>query len=363
MTHNKSQRIFYFDALRAFAIIAVVIIHIFNSTRFMTAPGYAVIPSGKWFISCFLGSTFRVGVPLFLMLYGALSLGRVWDIKSFLKKRLPRITIPFLFWGFVLSVFIVAFSYYFTFVHTIDPFNLNNFTHYLYHSYMADNKGFTPYWFFWMIFGVYLIMPILNKWILNSKLEELEYFLVIWLITCIFDFTLFKEFPIELTYFSGPIGLVVAGYYFANTKRKIFNSPYWALLICIIGFLLAAVHMYLFSDTKHIILMDRWSIMNVVLSIGIFLLFKNFSKFNFHPNFLYNPDGLFRKAVFSIAMYSYGIYLIHRVIMEIFYRYFMHDLSFIPFILLLFFTTFFISWAIMAVCYRIPYLKDVIGVK
>lgn len=56
MTQNRSKRIFYLDALRAFAIIAVVIIHIFNSTRFMTAPGYAAIPSGKWLISCFLGS-------------------------------------------------------------------------------------------------------------------------------------------------------------------------------------------------------------------------------------------------------------------------------------------------------------------
>lgn len=33
------------------------------------------------------------------MLSGALSLGRGWKIKDFLKKRLPRIAIPFTFWG------------------------------------------------------------------------------------------------------------------------------------------------------------------------------------------------------------------------------------------------------------------------
>ena len=363
MTQTKSKRIFYFDALRAFAILAVIIIHIFNSSRFMTTPQYAAIPSLNWFISCFLGSTFRVGVPLFLMLSGALSFGRDWNVKSFLKKRLPRITIPFVFWGFVLSLFIVVFSYYFTFVHTIDPFNLNNFVHYLYHSYMAVNKGFTPYWFFWMIFGLYLIMPLINKWILISEPEELEYFLCIWLITCVFDFTLFKVFPIELYYFSGPVGLVIAGYYFANTKRKIFNSPYWALLICIIGFGMSAASMYILSDTHTTFLMDRWSIMNVILSIGFFLLFKNFSKFNFHPKFLYNPDGAFRKIVLSLATYSYGMYLVHRVVMEIVYRYFKNNLGYIPFILVLFFTTLFITWAIMAVCNRIPYLNELIGVK
>lgn len=87
MAQTKSKRIFYFDALRAFAIIAVVLIHVFNTTQTMAAPGYATVPSLKWFVSCFLGATFRVGVPLFLMLSGALTLGRVWDIKSFLKKK------------------------------------------------------------------------------------------------------------------------------------------------------------------------------------------------------------------------------------------------------------------------------------
>jgi surface polysaccharide O-acyltransferase-like enzyme len=363
MAQAKSKRIFYFDALRAFAIIAVIIIHIFNSTRFMTTPDYAVIPSFNWFISCFLGSAFRVGVPLFLMLSGALSLGRVWDIKSFLKKRIPRITVPFIFWGFVLSVFMVAVSYYFGFIHTIDPFNFDGFIHYLYNSYMYENEGFTPYWFFWMILGVYLIMPVFNKWILNSDLKELEYFLILWLITCIFDFTLFIEFPINLSYFSGPIGLVVAGYYFSHTERKVFNSPYWALLICFIGFVMAAIAYYLLSDASHSHLIDRYSIMNVTLAIGIFLLFRNFSKFGFHPGFLYNPDGLFRKAVFSLATYSYGMYLIHRVVMQVVYRYFKNNLDFIPFVLLLFVTTFFISWAIMAISNRIPYLNELIGVK
>lgn len=46
---------------------------------------------------------FRFGVPLFLMLAGALSLGKNWTIKSFLKKRIPRIVPPFLFWGIILT--------------------------------------------------------------------------------------------------------------------------------------------------------------------------------------------------------------------------------------------------------------------
>ena len=51
-----------------------------------------------------MGTFFRCGVDIFLMLSGALSLGRIWDIKSFLGKRLPRIVEPFLFWLFVIGI-------------------------------------------------------------------------------------------------------------------------------------------------------------------------------------------------------------------------------------------------------------------
>ena len=56
---------------------------------------------------------FRFGVPLFLMLAGALSLGRDWDIKTFLGKRLPRIIEPFIFWGLILSALVISCSYLF----------------------------------------------------------------------------------------------------------------------------------------------------------------------------------------------------------------------------------------------------------
>lgn len=41
------------------------------------------------------------------MLSGALLLGRVWDIKSFLGKRIPRIVLPFVFWGLILTFLLI----------------------------------------------------------------------------------------------------------------------------------------------------------------------------------------------------------------------------------------------------------------
>ena len=361
---NSKKRIFYFDALRTLAILSVIMIHVFNSTTYMVQADYALMPSLNWWLSCFLGSAFRTGVCIFLMLSGALSLGRVWDIKTFLGKRIPRIVEPFLFWGFILSILMILISYLHpNFLTTIPSFTIANSIIYIYNSYMAVNPGFTQFWFFWMILGTYLIMPVFNKWLLHSDLKEAEYFLVLWLITCIFDFTLNIECPVKLTYFSGPIGLVVLGYYLRHTKRKAFNNVYLGLAIFLIGFIANVAICYFNSNTHHLFRIDRYAISNIIQVIGIFLTFKNFSQLNLHPDFLYNPDGIFRKSVFSLAKYSYGIYLIHRVFMIIISKYFKHSVNFPELVLIMFIGTLIVSWGVMALLNRVPYVKKVIGAK
>lgn len=165
---------------------------------------------------------------------------------------------------------------------------------------MSVNKSTSQYWFFWMILGTYLIMPVLNKWLLHSDLKEAEYFLFFWLITCIFQYTFNIEIPLKLDYFAGTIGLVVLGYYLRHTERKILNNQYFALLLVIAGCLSSMYVMYLGFTPGDLVIKynDRLSIYVIVEAIGIFLLFKNFSKFNLNFNFLTNPDGIFRKSVF-----------------------------------------------------------------
>lgn len=86
-------------------------------------------------------------------------------------------------------------------------------------------------------------------------------------------------------------------------------------------------------------------------------------KFNFHPKFLYDSDGWFRKIVLILATYSYGMYLVHRALLALFNTYFRHELSYGPLVIVTFLLTFFTTWAIMAICNRIPYLNELIGVK
>ena len=159
-------------------------------------------------------------------------------------------------------------------------------------------------------------MPVFNKWLLYADLKEAEYFLIIWLITCLFDFTLLVEFPIKLTYFTSPIGLVVLGYYLRYTERKLLNNPYFDLLLIILPALIMTFISYQHSSVDFMFEFNRYSIFNSIIVIGVFLLFKNYSKFkiNIHLKYL---KSIFKKFASALAKYSYGIYLIHYPILFI----------------------------------------------
>lgn len=361
MAKTKSKRIFYLDALRAVAILTVVAVHVYAVTRIHVIADFATGPSLRWLVSQFTGNNLRIGVDLFLMLAGALSLGREWTIKEFLGKRIPRIVEPFIFWGLVTGAIAVIVSYYFgyKFIYSFDISSILNF---FYGVFMAKSPGFLPYWFFWMILGTYLIMPIFNKWLQHADLAEAEYFLVFWLITCLFDFTLNIKFPIKLSYFVSPIGLVVAGYYLRHTKREILNNPYFALALTFLSALLIMVIVTYFSTPDHIHTINRYSLPITLEVIGVFLLFKNFNKFGLNLSFIKNENSLFRRFVSLIAKYSYGIYLIQGFFLCIYVKILpYHDIY--SLMIILFILIVFSSMLTMHILNKVKYVNRFIGAK
>lgn len=368
---TKKKRIIYLDYLRALAIISVILFHIFKRVGFMVFPEYALLPSFDWWVTDFLGTCCRCGVDLFLMLSGALSLGRDWDIKTFLGKRIPRIVEPFLFWG--LSIAILVLLIPIIYPHSLTIFNDFGFTHfgpitggwtflwYIRECLLGNNQWFGPYWFFWMILGTYLIMPIFNRWLKGASMKEVEYFLVIWLITCIFETSILWEFPVKLSYFGGPIGMVVLGYYLRYTDRKIFTNLKNSIIILLIGMASTMITSYLWSSPNEIYYFGRYSIFLAIEVIGIFLLYRNIDDLKI--SLFQREEGFFRKSSFTIAKYSYGIYLIHQFIMNLLVIVFLPRLPYRLTLLFLFIGTLGISILVMAVFNRIPYVNKVIGSK
>ena len=347
----KSKRIFYLDALRALAILCVMIVHVYAITRFIVKGDYG---SFQWFFSQLWGNPFRIGVDLFLMLSGALSLGRKWDIRTFLGKRIPRIIEPFLFWNLILFGILLICSYL-GYSHFLTSFDLGSISNALYNTFFVPSGEFRPNWFFWMILGTYLIMPIFNKWLLHCDMKEVEYFLVIWLVTCIFDFTINKECPIKLTYFTSPIGLVVLGYYLRHTKRKIYENKYFVLLLILIPAIIVMLIAYVYSTPTKMVYSNRYSFFLAVEVAGVFLLFRNYVN-------NINEDGIVYKFIFSLAKYSYGIYLFHYFLIYRLFDFLRGGYTPLVMIILLV-STIVICLCVMAVLNSVPYLNKIIGAK
>ena len=364
MNKTKSKRIFYLDALRALAIISVINFHIFNGalSRFVVYD-YAVIPSFNWILTDVMLNCFRLGVITFLMLSGALSLGRKWEIKTFLGRRIPRIVWPYALWTAFFIIIYMILSYFFNFP-IIKSFEIHSLLDFIYKMALGQNHFGNHLWFFWMILGTYLIMPIFDKWIAECSLREVEYFLFFWLITCLFTYTLKIEFPIALTYFTGSIGFVVLGYYLRYTDRKLLNNVYFDILLILVVSISAAVLAYLFSSPGHIFKFERDSIFMALEGAGVFLLFKNFGQLNLNMDFITQPGRFFNKFTLLLAKYSYGIYLVHLPIIRI--AMIILPLSIIKFkgaVVSLWIIALCGSLALLYVFSKIPPLRDKIGVK
>src|ERR1700750_3205314 len=97
MTATKSPNIDWISNLRLVALYAVIILHV-TSLLLMQ---YGKVSISDWMVADFFNAVVRFAVPVFVMVTGALLLHREYEIGDFLKKRLVRVVIPFLFWSLV----------------------------------------------------------------------------------------------------------------------------------------------------------------------------------------------------------------------------------------------------------------------
>lgn len=353
--NNKTDRIFYLDVLRAVAILCVVLLHVachmeeiinFNSSTIYSFSGLFVIFSKNFF---------TIGVDLFLILSGALLLGRDWNIREFLLKRVPRLVKPFLFWSLIFSMMLIVSSFLIPSINFVTKFGIFDMLKVFWDTLMCKAPGSAVYWFFWMMLGVYLLMPVFNKWVKHAKMFELEYFLVLWIISTVFDYTIMQPCPIKLSYFISPIGLVVLGYYLRYTERRVFNSSIIAVLLIIISNVIMFAYAYHVVGNDLSFYFNRYSVLEIMEVIGVFCLIKTCSVFN-------NPkSSIVRKIIPSIAVCSYGIYLIHSQIVMVVRKLLPGSLNHTAEYVILLFAGFIVSWVIILILTKIPYVNEYVG--
>lgn len=271
----------YANGLRTLAIMAVVMIHVVANLM-------AVEISKTWWLANIIDSLARWSVPVFVMVSGALLLGKEEPLSIYFKKRASKIIIPFLFWTFFYELFKMRTQ--------IDLFSIETAIKNIY-----TGKAYYHLWFLYMIVGIYFATPIFRA--IAHRTQILFYFIGVWFLLClentVFYFTsMHTGFKVGM--FWGFAGYFLLGYLLAKIElsKKLTLSIYAGGLL---GIIITIFGTYWATSSKgalDIYWFDYLAPNTVLVSMTVFVIFKQM--FNINTRFIR-----------SFAAASFGIYLIH----------------------------------------------------
>ena len=223
----------------------------------------------------------------------------------FLKKRIGRLLLPFLFWSLVY----IGYQWY------IEIITFPNDAWGCIKLVLHQLKTGTSYhlWYVYLLFGLYLVIPILSKFVRNASEKELLYFIAIWLITVLIGSPYFTKFStaVELHYFSGYIGYLVLGYYLANKQFKLRGLVFIPALVFVSTAALITFGTYHFELTQHELSTYFYE------PVGPFVIVLSASAFLIAKNTVVKLNSSLAKIFNNASKYTLGIYFSHALILNI----------------------------------------------
>nr|WP_068888923.1 acyltransferase family protein [Pedobacter panaciterrae] len=325
----------WIDILRIFACFLVVLSHSSDPFIGQFENNYSEFVNGS-----LLGSIVRSCVPLFIMISGYLLLSEnLNNMAAFYNKRAKRLIIPFVTWSVLLPIL------YFLYVNYTSPglssdLEKNGFTagatwKNIYFSVLNFNYATTVLWYMYMLFGLYLFLPIIGSWLQNTSKKNIQCYLIIWV------FTLFLPYIEQIApalgysgnfgnygilgvcdwniqgtfyYFSGYMGYMVLAHYLRTYPL----TWSWKVTLLVALILFSVGFAITFLGTLSVLKspIDRYKNIEVVwnfVGINVFLMtvsiFIVFQKINVKK----------RPWVTKLSSLTLGVYLCHFVIVQLFY--------------------------------------------
>ncbi len=362
------------DLIRTIAIIGVILLHAANDLTSQQMNQFEIIRWGTVNIYQTLG---RTGVPLFVMLTGALLLqpNKLEEsIGVFFKKRLTRIALPFLFWG------AFFFAWDFLVDHQINSQSITST------SIIQGILGgpYFHFWYLYMLLGLYLLTPILRIIVAHAKRNLIQYLLVIWFLgTAIVPLLgLFGPYQLNSFVFTFPLyaGYFILGTYLLSVKMK----RKTLVILMSIGFALTAIGTYAIAATvgggETYFFQEYISPTMILASVMLFLLLntiqappltgngsaqKGIMQKEATQKKIGNSNG--KKLLGLISENTLPIFLFHIIILECLWRgYFgftlngntVNSIIGVPLATVI---TLFICLAIIVPLKKVPVLKRLLG--
>lgn len=297
----EKRRTVYFDLLNICACFCVVWLHNNGIVHQFTN-------SAAWKQSLVVETIAYWAVPIFFMLTGAtlMRYRERYDTKTFFKKRLCKVFVPFLVWSVIMLIYK---SWRGTFVLT--DFSFQNLA-----TVFLNNQMQSVYWFFFPLFAIYASMPVLS--LLSGQRKWLWYMVGLSFVTQACCPLLCKlagiqwnaalAFPMT----GGHLIYPILGY-LLSTEDLSFKKRIAIYLAGAGAVVLRYTATYFLSmrdgETNRTFFGYNY-FTAVLLGVAVFVLFKHIKL-----DWLTKREKLC-KALSVISSCSFGVYLIHVIIKE-----------------------------------------------
>ena len=164
MIQMNEQRVVWVDWMRVAACFMVLVVHA-TEPFYLGGDGSQILTEADAYWSALFDSIVRACVPLFIVASSYLQFPLHYSTGVFARRRTVRVLVPFLLWTVVYALAWGTPS--------------ENFQNVLFNfNYAAGHL-----WFVYMIVGLYMLMPLLSPWAERVSKRELQVYLAIWLFT------------------------------------------------------------------------------------------------------------------------------------------------------------------------------------
>lgn len=306
------KRLFSYDISRITALFMIVMVHV---------SAYVVIffpnvDNKEWLVGNIFNGVARAGVPLFIMLSGALLLNesKKLEPKKFYKTHL--VPMVFLTVGWLLF-----YGVFYAFLLPLAKGESGSFDSLL--KFMVYFKGseYPHLWYMYMVLGLYLMIPVLRLFVKRENKKYIEGIIIASLVVqfarttaIIFPAAVVQDLTaiidkLCLQPVTGYLGYILLGWYLDNFDL---GDTFKKVLYALGGVALVASTVAIHFTIDKIpagrdYLYSQLSLPPVLYGSALFVLFKTIFK-----------DRETKKGLSSnLSRYSFGIYMIHVLFLEI----------------------------------------------
>jgi surface polysaccharide O-acyltransferase-like enzyme len=292
--------VFWIDALRVAAAAAVVFLHVAAEPVVFVKDRSAA----AWWVGNAIDAATRWCVPIFVMLSGALLLGRQGEsTRRFFARRVRRIAVPLVAWSAI------------------------------YIAYQAWRRGLPDaswilerllygrpeyhLWYVYMTLGLYLLTPALRRLVARVEPDRVRALWIGWMLACalhdaLYSFAAAPMFRSVFTLYLPFLGYYLAGHDLLERPPRSRSAP--LALVIVAGIAISAGGTRWLMDRHGVspaglYLYEYLSPAVIATSLALFVLARRMPE----PR----PGAALRRWMRDASLASLGIYLIHVLVISL----------------------------------------------